>query len=89
VGQTIPFVFGTEMTLHLTLGALGGGAPYQWGGGSARLEGFRFFDEAGNPMADATYTLVTSAVPEPATLSVTALELLGTAAIWAGRRRRG
>ena len=71
--RCVPFTFGVPQIISIVMSAQASGVGSLSGGASASLQSsspIMFFDAAGNPLLNATFTLVE--VPEP-----TALSLLG------------
>ena len=73
-----PFTFGQTQVFSGSFAAHGqsiGGAPWglgpQTGGADATLRGFLFWDAAGHPLSDVSYTLID--LPEPSSFTLVAL----------------
>jgi hypothetical protein len=82
--QSLPFAFDTPIHANLNMSATGLGSAFFWGGGSASLEGFLFFDDSGDPLSGVTYVLTTTPpangdVPEPGVMMTIGLGLLALA----------
>jgi hypothetical protein len=72
----VPFTFGVPQIISIDMGARASGVGALSGGASASLQSLSpisFFDPAGNPLSNVTFTLVE--VPEPTAVSLLSLGL--------------
>ncbi len=73
---SIPFTFGVPQIVPVAMeaSAVGQGYPFFQTWGSESLDHIQFFDSAGNPLSNVTYTLVS--VPEPSAWSLLSIGLV-------------
>jgi hypothetical protein len=85
ISGRVPFTFGMPQIVSIGMVAQTSGVGALSGGGSASLLSVAFFDPAGNPLSNATFTLVE--VPEPSAASLLSIGLMFFLAVRIRRMR--